>query len=60
MRAVAIYIPVPTSAFTLAPLVARRGATPCWVSFSSAVLGFAFRNRFRVVRDLCFTVVEDP
>ena len=29
MRAVAIYIPVPTSAFTLAPLVARRGGTPC-------------------------------
>ena len=28
--------------------------------FSSAVLGFAFPNRIRVVRDLCFSVVEGP
>ena len=28
--------------------------------FSSAVLGFAFPNRFRGVRDLCFSVVEGP
>ena len=27
------YILIPTSAFTLAPLVARRGATPCWILF---------------------------
>ena len=26
--------------------------------FSSAVLGFAFPNRFRAVRDLCLSVVE--
>ena len=60
MRAVAIYIPVPTSAFTFAPLVARNGGTPCWIPFSSAVPGFALPNRFRGVRDLCFTVVEGP
>ena len=28
--------------------------------FSLAVLGFAFPNRIRVVRDLCFSVVEGP
>ena len=28
--------------------------------FSSAVLGFAFPNRFRVVRDLRLSVVEGP
>ena len=28
--------------------------------FSSAVLGFAFPNRIRGVRDLCFSVVEGP
>ena len=50
----------PTSAFTFAPLVARNGGTPCWIPFSLAVPGFALRNRFRVVRDLCFTVVEGP
>ena len=38
----------------------RRGGTPCWIPFSLAVPGFALRNRFRVVRDLCFTVVEGP
>ena len=43
----------PTSAFTFAPLVARNGGTPCWIPFSSAIPGFALRNRFRVVRDLC-------
>ena len=26
---------------------------PCWISFSLAVPGFALRNCFRVVRDLC-------
>ena len=41
-------------------LVRRRGGMPCWISFSLAVPGFALRNRFRVVRDLCFTVVEGP
>ena len=25
----------------------------CWIPFSLAVPGFALRNRFRVVRDLC-------
>ena len=45
----------PTSAFTFAPLVARNGGTPCWIPFSSAVPGFALRNRSRVVRDLCFS-----
>ena len=50
----------PTSAFTVAPLVARNGGTPCWIPFSSAVPGFALPNRFRGVRDLCFTVVEGP
>ena len=54
------YLPIRTSAFTLAPLVARRGATPCWIPFSLAVPGFALRNRFRGVRDLCFSVVEGP
>ena len=49
-----------TSAFTFAPLVARNGGTPCWIPFSSAVPGFALPNRFRGVRDLCFTVVEGP
>ena len=43
----------PTSAFTLAPLVARSGGTPCWIPFSSAVPGFALPNRFRAARDLC-------
>ena len=43
-----------------AHLVRRRGGTPCWIPFSLAVPGFALRNRFRVVRDLCFTVVEGP
>ena len=38
----------------------RRGGTPCWIPFSLAVPGFALRNRFRAVRDLCFTVVEGP
>ena len=41
-------------------LVHRRGGMPCWISFSLAVPGFALRNRFRAVRDLCFTVVEGP
>ena len=58
-RAVAIFSE-PTSAFTLAPLVARSGGTPCWIPFSLAVPGFALRNRSRVVRDLCFSVVEGP
>ena len=33
--------------------VHRRGGMPCWIPFSSAVPGFALRNRSRVVRDLC-------
>ena len=41
-------------------LCAPYPATPCWIPFSSAVPGFALRNRSRVVRDLCFTVVEGP
>ena len=41
-------------------LVHRSGGMPCWIPFSLAVPGFALRNRFRVVRDLCFTVVEGP
>ena len=43
-----------------AHFVRRRGGTPCWIPFSSAVPGFALPNRFRAVRDLCFTVVEGP
>ena len=43
-----------------AHFVRRSGGTPCWIPFSSAVLGFALRNRSRVVRDLCFSVVEGP
>ena len=35
-------------------LVHRRGGMPCWITFSLAVPGFALRNRFRAVRDLCF------
>ena len=54
------YILIPTSAFTFAPLVARNGGTPCWIPFSSAVPGFALRNRFRVIRDLRLNVVEAP
>ena len=34
-------------------LVHRRGGMLCWIPFSLAVSGFALRNRFRVVRDLC-------
>ena len=34
MRAVDYIFPDPTSAFTLAPLVARSGGTPCWKPFS--------------------------
>ena len=39
---------------------APYGGTPCWIPFSLAVPGFAFPNRFRGVRDLCFSVVEGP
>ena len=42
-----------------AHLVRRKGGTPCWLHFSWLLLAPA-HNRFRVVRDLCFTVVEGP
>ena len=51
---------VRTSAFTFAPLVARNGGTPCWIPFSSAVPGFALRNRGRTVDALSLDGVEGP
>ena len=53
------YIPCQRQRSPSAHLVRRKGGTPCWLHFSWLLLAPA-HNRFRVVRDLCFTVVEGP